>query len=87
MGLSWRRTRWPRVEWEPPGERDGQDAAQLALDARPGSEPAVVPGAQEAVGVREVVLDDGLQALGDHDVVVCAAAPARWRVVQRGGKG
>ena len=83
MGLSWRRTRWPRAEREPPGERDGHDAAQLALDARPGSEPAVVPGAQEAVGVREVVLDDGLQALGDHDAVVCAAAHAQRWVVRR----
>ena len=27
MGLSWRRTRWPRAEREPPGERDGHDAA------------------------------------------------------------
>ena len=86
MGLSWRRTRWPRAEREPPGERDGQDAAQLALDARPGSEPAIVPGAQKAVGVREVVLDDGLQALGDHDVVVCATASVWRRVVRRGGK-
>jgi hypothetical protein len=87
MGLSWRHTRWPRAEREPPGECDGHYAAQLALDARPGSEPAVIPRVQEAVGVREVMLDDGLQALGDHDAVICAAAPARRRVVRRGGKG
>ena len=87
MGLLWRHTRWPHAEREPPGEHDGHDAAQLALDARTGSEPAVFPGAQEAVGVQEVVLDDGLHDLGDHDAVVCAVAPVRRQVVQRGGKG
>jgi hypothetical protein len=45
-----------------PGERDGDDALDPRPGAGAGGEAGAVPGAEEAVGVGQVVLD-GLQAL------------------------